>query len=132
MSAQPDETQIEALFGGEESAGEEAAPGWVHDTMLRFDAELGSERLTADEVPGLRDGAVVVLDRAVDDPIELLVNGTPYGTGRLPLGDDEWAVLIEEIAPQNEEAAAEADESSQEEMETDSVDESVDDTEGSD
>jgi flagellar motor switch protein FliN/FliY len=71
--------------------------GWVHETLLRLDAELGSARLTADEVLGLQSGAVVVLDRAVDDPLELFVNGVPYGSGRLLLDDGEWAVKIEEI-----------------------------------
>jgi flagellar motor switch protein FliN/FliY len=72
--------------------------GWIHDTVLRLDAELGCARLTADEVLGLQGGAVVVLDKAVDDPIELLVNGTPYGTGRLLVDDGEWAVVIEDLA----------------------------------
>lgn len=80
--------------------------GWVHETLLRLDAELGSARLTADEVLGLQSGAVVVLDRAVDDPIELFVNGVPYGAGRLLLEDGEWAVKIEELTtpqtPQDE------------------------------
>jgi flagellar motor switch protein FliN/FliY len=75
-------------------------PSWVHGTQLRLDAELGSARLTADEVLGLADGAVVVLDRAVDDPIELFVNGMRYGLGRLLLDEDEWAVIIEELVPQ--------------------------------
>lgn len=70
---------------------------WVHETQLRLDAELGSTQLTADEVLGLQSGAVVVLDRAVDDPIELFVNGLPYGYGRLLLDDGEWAVEIEEL-----------------------------------
>jgi flagellar motor switch protein FliN/FliY len=70
---------------------------WVHATSLRLDAELGSAQLTADEVLGLADGAVVVLDRAVDDPIELFVNGMPYGTGRLLVDEGEWAVAIEQL-----------------------------------
>jgi flagellar motor switch protein FliN/FliY len=96
-------------------------PGWVHGTSLRLDAELGCARLTTDEVLGLRDGAVVVLDRAVDDPIELLVNGTHYGTGRLLLDGDEWAVLIEAVAP----TGAALDESSTAEGKIDDVDELI-------
>jgi flagellar motor switch protein FliN len=106
---------------------------WVYATTLRLDAEIGTARLTADEVLGLRDGAVVVLDRAVDDPVELFVNGTPYGTGRLLLDGDEWAVVIEEISPQaDEEGMAKPDEDLTAKMETDSVDESNDQIEGSD
>jgi chemotaxis protein CheY-P-specific phosphatase CheC len=83
--------------------GPAIAPTWVHETQLRLDAELGSTRLTADEVLGLQDGAVVVLDRAVDDPIELFVNGVPYGLGRLLADQDEWAVVIEELTQQQAE-----------------------------
>jgi flagellar motor switch protein FliN/FliY len=78
-------------------AGPTLDDGWVHETLLRLDAELGTARLTADEVLGLQSGAVVVLDRAVDDPIELFVNGVPYGAGRLLLDDGTWAVKIEEL-----------------------------------
>jgi flagellar motor switch/type III secretory pathway protein FliN/CheY-specific phosphatase CheX len=94
MSAAREETYDG--FGFDEfSTGPTVDPAWVHDTQLRLDAELGSARLTADEVLGLRDGAVVVLDRGVDDPIELFVNGAPYAHGRLLVDDGEWAVVID-------------------------------------
>jgi flagellar motor switch protein FliN/FliY len=88
---EPTELDAEALVG--------AALGsaWLPGTALRLDAELGRAVLTADEVLGLSSGAVVVLDRAVDDPIELFVNGTAYASGRLLLDDGEWAVAIEEL-----------------------------------
>jgi flagellar motor switch protein FliN/FliY len=70
---------------------------WLPGTALRLDAELGRAVLTADEVLGLSAGAVVVLDRAVDDPIELYVNGTAYASGRLLLDEGEWAVSIETL-----------------------------------
>ena len=108
--------RMSAALAGSDSLGydEDALTGptldsaWVHGTSLRLDAELGGARLTADEVLGLRSGAVVVLDRAVDDPIELFVNGTPYGLGRLLLDEGEWAVIIEELAtPQADQDKAE-------------------------
>jgi flagellar motor switch protein FliN/FliY len=107
--------------------------GWVYRTTLRLDAEIGAARLTADEVLGLRDGAVVVLDRAVDDPVELFVNGTAYGTGRLLLDGDEWAVVIEEIsATADEKGMALAEEDMPAGMENDPAGESNDESEGSD
>ncbi|MGA2469434.1 MAG: FliM/FliN family flagellar motor switch protein [Solirubrobacteraceae bacterium] len=92
------EEQVD-LFGSEDEYLSDATldTAWLHETMLRLDAELGSTLLTADEVLGLRDGAVVVLNRDVDDPIELFVNGAPYASGRLLLDGGEWAVAIDEI-----------------------------------
>ncbi|MGD0197038.1 MAG: FliM/FliN family flagellar motor switch protein [Solirubrobacteraceae bacterium] len=120
------------VFDDDDLDGPMLDSGWVHETPLRLDAELGSARLTADEVLGLRDGAVVVLDRAVDDPVELYVNGTPYGAGRLLLDGDEWAVMIEEILPQGDQLESEANETVNDDRVLDSVEESIEvDTEGS-
>jgi chemotaxis protein CheY-P-specific phosphatase CheC len=101
MSAAFQDTDAFAVDGDLDGPSLDSA--WVHDTRLRLDAELGGARLTADEVLGLTDGAVVVLDRAVDDPIELFVNGTHYGFGRLLVDEDEWAVVIEQLTPQQAE-----------------------------
>jgi flagellar motor switch protein FliN/FliY len=47
----------------------------------------------------LASGAVVDLDRAPDDPVDLYVNGRRFATGRLLLVEDEWAVRIESVLP---------------------------------
>jgi flagellar motor switch protein FliN/FliY len=47
----------------------------------------------------LATGAVVDLDRAPDDPVDLFVNGRRFATGRLLLVEDEWAVRIETVLP---------------------------------
>lgn len=130
MSAALEESDSLADF--EVLDGPTVGTNWVHATSLRLDAELGVARLTADEVLGLRDGAVVVLNRAVDDPIELFVNGTPYGNGRLLLEGDEWAVMIEEIGPQaDEKVGDDVDEDLTPKMESDDLGESNDEMEGS-
>lgn len=70
----------------------------VLDVRVRLSAELGRARLPAAELVGLRTGAVVNLDRAADDPVDVYVNGLYYGTGRLVDVDGEWAVRLETIA----------------------------------
>jgi len=47
----------------------------------------------------LAAGAVVDLDRAPDDPVDLYVNGRRFATGRLLLVEDEWAVRVETVLP---------------------------------
>jgi flagellar motor switch protein FliN len=66
---------------------------------LRVWAELGRATLPVGRAVGLASGSIVELDRAVDDPVDLFVNGRRFASGHLVLADDgEWAVRIEEIA----------------------------------
>ncbi len=64
---------------------------------VRLSAELGRARLPVGHVGALA-GRVVELDRAADDPIDVLVNGHPFARGRLVVADGEWAIRIEELA----------------------------------
>ena len=45
----------------------------------------------------LPDGGLIELDRGAEEPVDVLVNGRRFATGRLVLVDDEWAVRIEEV-----------------------------------
>jgi flagellar motor switch protein FliN len=70
----------------------------VKDFRVRVGAELGRATLPLAKAVGLPPGAVVELDRAADDPIDLYVNGRRFATGRLLLIDQtEWAVHIEHV-----------------------------------
>ncbi|HVW17391.1 MAG TPA: FliM/FliN family flagellar motor switch protein [Solirubrobacteraceae bacterium] len=87
------------------------APEPVHDPLaraglasalagvsVRVSAELGRAPRPLHHVLGLPAGSVVELDREVDDPIDLYVNGARFATGRLVVGDDaRWAVRIESV-----------------------------------
>jgi flagellar motor switch protein FliN/FliY len=66
---------------------------------VRFAAELGRVSMTIRRAVNLAPGAVVELDRELEDPIDLYVNGRRFGTGRLvTLDGDEWAVRIDTVA----------------------------------
>jgi len=70
----------------------------IRDIRVRVGAELGCATLPLAKAVGLSVGAVVELDRAADDPIDLFVNGRRFATGRLLLIDQtEWAVHIEHV-----------------------------------
>jgi flagellar motor switch protein FliN/FliY len=64
---------------------------------LRVCAEIGRATMPMAEAVSLPDGGLVELDRGADDPVDVLVNGRRFATGRLVLVDDEWAVRIEEV-----------------------------------
>lgn len=66
---------------------------------VRVAAELGRVNMTIRRAVNLAPGAVVELDRELEDPIDLYVNGRRFGTGRLvTLDGDEWAVRIDTVA----------------------------------
>jgi flagellar motor switch protein FliN len=65
---------------------------------VRVWAELGRASMSTADVVGLPHGAVVELDRAPDEPIDLFVNGRRFATGRLVVVDgNDWAVRIESV-----------------------------------
>jgi len=82
----------------------------VRGVALRIWAELGRTRLPLGRAVGLASGSVVELDRTVDEPVDLFVNGRRFASGRLLVTDDgEWAVRIEAVdAPADRLAAARA------------------------
>jgi flagellar motor switch protein FliN/FliY len=66
---------------------------------LRVAAELGRVRMTIRRAANLPPGAVVELDRDLEDPIDLYVNGRRFATGRLvTLDGGEWAVSIDTVS----------------------------------
>jgi flagellar motor switch protein FliN/FliY len=79
--------------------GERISSDAVRSVPVRVWAELGRTHMPVGRAVGLATGAVVELDRAPDDPVDLFVNGRLFGTGRLLLVEDEWAVRVETVLP---------------------------------
>jgi flagellar motor switch protein FliN/FliY len=72
----------------------------LRDVPVRVWAELGRARLPLAVAVGLAPGAVVELDRAADEPVDLYVSGRLFGRGVLVLVEDgEWAVRVQELVP---------------------------------
>ncbi len=103
--------QAAATDGTHPGTGERISSDAVRSVPVRVWAELGRTRMPIGRAVGLATGAVVELDRAPDDPVDLFVNGRPFGTGRLLLVEDEWAVRIETVLPAAGSALSEPDES---------------------
>jgi flagellar motor switch protein FliN/FliY len=76
---------------------------------VRVWAELGRARMPAGASLGLATGSVVELDREVEDPVDLYVDGLHFASGRLLVADDGSLQLeIETILGLNRGEAAEA------------------------
>lgn len=67
------------------------------DVPVRVHAELGRAKLPLAQAIGMPDGAIVDLDRSPEEPVDVYVNGKPFGTGRLVVVDGEWAIRLESV-----------------------------------
>jgi len=93
-------TTLPTPDAGQRATGSAAGPGTpsLAGIPVRVWAELGRARMPSAQVVGLPAGAVVELNQAADEPIELYVNGTLFATGRLMVVDGtDWAVRIESV-----------------------------------
>ncbi|HVU92202.1 MAG TPA: flagellar motor switch protein FliN, partial [Jatrophihabitans sp.] len=64
---------------------------------MQATVELGRARLTLNDLLGLRDGAVIELDRAAGDAADLSVNGRLIARGEIVVVDENYALRITEI-----------------------------------
>ena len=95
-----DELAAEEAGGHLDREGREGISGaQIRAIPVRVWAELGRTHMPVGRAVSLGSGAVVDLDRAPDDPVDLYVNGRRFATGRLLLVEDEWAVRIESVLP---------------------------------
>jgi flagellar motor switch protein FliN/FliY len=70
----------------------------IRRVPVRLSVELGRALMPAGRAVRLWRGAVVELDRQVDAPLEILVNGYPFAHGRLVLTDEgNWAVRVDRV-----------------------------------
>jgi len=86
-----------------------AAPGRVNapggqldillDTTVEIAVRLGQTKMPARELIQLGPGSVVALDRAAGEPVDLLLRGIRFATGRLVVVGDRLGVRVEEVLP---------------------------------
>lgn len=94
------ELEADMVSDGLEHAGKQGlfSPELLRRIPVRVSVELGRARMSLAQAVGLPPGAVVELDRAADDPVDLFVNGKRYAEGRLVLLDgNEWGLRIERV-----------------------------------
>ncbi|MFV0445138.1 MAG: flagellar motor switch protein FliN [Planctomycetaceae bacterium] len=84
------------------ASGSEASSGQValsrfYDMSVVVSVELGRVELPLGELLKLGEGSVVELDRAVDEPVDILAQGTPLARGDVVAVNGRYAVRITEI-----------------------------------
>ncbi len=80
-------------------------PGAVHslvplddaldDQTVRLSGKLGTAKLTLAEAEALHPGDVILLDKPMDAPLDLLLDGAPIATSRCRIGGDKRHLALE-------------------------------------
>lgn len=80
-------------------APDEIVPGEVlQEVKVRLSAELGKFTMGVARAVSMSPGSVVELDAAADEPVDLFVNGLPFGQAQLVITEDgSWGVRLERI-----------------------------------
>lgn len=71
--------------------------GMLKHVQVTLEVKLGEASLTVADLFALRSGGLVKLDRLVDEPVDILLNGKLIGSGQLAVMDDHLGVRISEI-----------------------------------
>lgn len=70
----------------------------IAQVRVRVTATLGHTTLSVAELAALADGSVLSLDRGVDEPLDLLLDGQVIARGTLVAVDDQFGLRITHIA----------------------------------
>lgn len=88
----------EPLRSGDRTASTAGLTETLSEIKVRVWAELGRTALPFRDALELPLGSVVELDRAVEAPVDLYVNGLRFAHGRLMVSDDErWVFCLDEL-----------------------------------
>jgi len=68
------------------------------NVQVRIEARLGEVEMTIEELMALKPGSTVSFDRSLNEPVDLLLNGTLVARGEIVAVDDRYGVRIVEIA----------------------------------
>ena len=74
-----------------------AALGLLRDIDVRLTVELGGTDMRLRDVCALAEGQVVMLDRLVDEPLDLLVNGKVIARGEVIAEGGRFGLRIIEM-----------------------------------
>lgn len=75
------------------------------DISVRVTVEVGSASLTLASLLDLGEGSVLELDRQVNDPLDLLVNGTLVARGEIVETNGRFGIRIIDVAQDGERLA---------------------------
>jgi len=88
------------------AAGGSGQLGVLLDSAMAVTASLGEVSVPVRELLQLGPGSVLKLDRLVGEPVDLLLGGVRFATGRVVVVGDRLGVRVEEITEAQEDGEA--------------------------
>jgi len=88
--------ELETL-GGAPAPNQQSSLGFILDVPLEVQVVLGTTRLTVRQILDLGPGAVVELDKAYADPVDVYLNGRLVAHGEVVVAGENFGVKITEI-----------------------------------
>ena len=85
------------LSGGGAAPGPSQPMGFILDVPLEVQVVLGDTKLTVRQVLDLGPGAVVELDKAYAEPVDVYLNGRLVAHGEVVVAGENFGVKITEI-----------------------------------
>jgi flagellar motor switch protein FliN/FliY len=78
------------------------------DTLMKvpvqLSIEVGRAKMSISELLETREGSVIELERLLDEPLDILVNGTLIAHGVVVLANDRFGIQITDIVSPQERA----------------------------
>ncbi len=69
---------------------------------LTVSVELGRTRMTVSDILNLGSGSVVELQKLASEPVDILVNDSPFAHGEVVVIEDNFAIKITELVENSE------------------------------
>ena len=91
--------------GGMSDFGDDSNMNLILDVKLPIKVRIGSKKMLLKDVINMDIGAVIELDRLVNDPLDLLVEDTVIGQGEVVIVDGNFGIQISKILTQSERIA---------------------------
>lgn len=69
----------------------------IQGVKVRLDARVGRAEISVAELFALKEGALLTLDRATDDPLEVYLDGKLVAEGELVVVGDQFGIRLTRI-----------------------------------
>ena len=100
IPAGADEAMVASTDAGATRAGSEINLDALLDVQVQLSVEIGRSKVPIKQLISLNQGSVIELDRGVNEPLDLLVNGTLMARGEVVVVDGQFGLrLIDIVSP---------------------------------
>ena len=80
-----------------EEAGDRPVLELLEDVEVSVDIRLGRSTMTIKSLMALQAGGIVALDRAIGEPVDVLLNGKPIARGEIVAIDGHFGVRVLDV-----------------------------------